>query len=160
MKTADQLQAELENVFSGQPWYGTNIYQLIAQVTFEAAYEKPAGSVHNIAGIILHMLGWTEEVINRLEGQPAGIAARGDWPDPGMPDEQKWQQLVSDLKLANVDLIGKMQHLPEDKWEQPINDQRGDEPVTTYKGLIHGFIQHQIYHAGQIALLNRINYGR
>jgi len=160
MTTADKLQAELEDTFSGQPWYGNNIYSIIEQITFEAAYEKPAGSVHSIAEIVLHMLGWTEEVTNRMQGKPAGVAQRGDWPDAGTPDEQNWQQLVSDLKLANVDLIGKMQHLADEKWDEPINDQRGTEPVTSYKQLIRGFIQHQIYHAGQIALLNRMIYGR
>ncbi|WP_345950319.1 DinB family protein [Mucilaginibacter sp. PAMB04274] len=159
MKTADKLQQELENIFVGRPWYGTPISTIITQGNWIAAYDKLPGSVHSIAHIMLHMIGWTEEVISRLQGNQASEPARGDWPEPGEGSEQKWQQLVIDLDEANSNLIKAMQALPDNKWDELINDQRGlGEPVTTYKGLIYGFIQHQIYHAGQIALLNRMNH--
>ena len=62
MTTSEKLQNELKKVLSGDPWYGNPVYQIIEQVTFEAAFEKPAGTAHNIAEIVLHMLAWTEEV--------------------------------------------------------------------------------------------------
>ena len=157
MTTSEELKQELETVLTGDPWYGTPIYSIIEKVSFEAAYEKPGGSVHNIAGIVLHMISWTEEVIDRMNGMAAQMPSSGNWPDPGTPDEQKWQTYVSDLKLVNVNLIGVIQDFPEERWSELINDIRASEPVTSYKGLITGFIQHQIYHAGQIALLTRIN---
>ncbi len=157
MTISEQLQLELEKVLSGQPWYGTPVYDIIEPVGFEAAYEKPGAAVHSIAGIVLHMISWTEEVIDRMNGMAAQMPSSGDWPDPGTPDEQKWKNYISDLKLVNVNLVGIIQDFPENKWRELINDTRASEPVTTYKGLIEGFIQHQVYHAGQIALLNRIN---
>ena len=122
------------------------------------AYEMPPGSVHNIAGILLHMLGWTQEVTERMGGQTAGEPAAGDWPDPGTPDEDKWKQLIADFKLANVTLAGIIQNFPQDKWNTPTNDTRDRELGTgvSYQALIEGLIQHHIYHSGQIALLKRI----
>jgi hypothetical protein len=105
------------------------------------------------------MFSWTEEVIDRLNEKPAGLPLSGDWPDTGAPDEQKWKMWIDDLKLVNVNLVKTIQHFPEEKWKEPIIDERGNEPVTTYEELIYGFIQHQVYHAGQIALLNRIVIG-
>lgn len=159
MISATKLQHELEKVLSGQPWYGKPIYHLIDEVAFETAYEKPEAA-HSIAQILLHMLTWTEEVIDRLNGKEAGLPKSGNWPEAGEPDEHKWEQLVASFKLANVDLVQGIADFPADKWEEPINDVRGDEPVTSYEGLIHGFIQHQIYHAGQIAVLNRLIGGQ
>ena len=159
MTTSEKLQQELEKVLSGRPWYGTGIYDAIAKVSFEAAYEKPPGSVHNIAEIVLHMVAWTEEVMDRMNGMTAGVPTSGDWPETGKPDEQKWQNYVDDLKLVNVNLIGIIQNFPEEQWGDLIDDQRGDRPVVTYEALINGLIQHHIYHAGQIALLNRIING-
>ncbi|GAC1311382.1 MAG: hypothetical protein NVSMB24_30750 [Mucilaginibacter sp.] len=156
MTKSEQIKQNLEQVLWGEPWYGRPVYSIIDQVSFEAAYEKPAGSVHNIAGIVLHMLAWTEEVLDRLNGIAAGVPSSSDWPDPGKPDEQKWQIYVNDLKLVNVNLLGAIQNFPEEKWDELINDVREAEPTTTYEDLIAGFIQHQIYHAGQIALLLRI----
>jgi uncharacterized damage-inducible protein DinB len=159
MTTANKLQLELEKVFIGQPWYGTPISTIITEGGWQAAFNKPGGSVHSIAHIILHMTGWTEEVISRLQGKSAAEPTRGDWPEPDEATEQNWHHLVIDLDEANSNLIKAMQAFPDDKWDEPINDQRGlGEPVTTYKELVYGFIQHQIYHAGQIALLNRMNH--
>jgi uncharacterized damage-inducible protein DinB len=159
MTIANQLQHELEKAFVRQPWYGTPVSTIITAGNWQAAYHLPAGSVHSVAHIILHMAGWTEEVISRLQGNPAAEPARGDWPEPGEPTEQNWHHLVIDLDEANSNLIKAMQAFPNDKWDKPINDQRQlGEPVTTYKELVCGFIQHQIYHAGQIALLNRMNH--
>src|ERR1700744_2206808 len=76
MKTSEKLQTELEKVLSGRPWYGPNIYDILDQVTFESAYER-AGHAHTIAELILHMLSWTEEVIDRMNEKPAGLPRSG-----------------------------------------------------------------------------------
>ena len=159
MTTPEKLSTQLTQILSGDPWYGSNVYDILAQISFEAAYEKPPGAIHNIAEIVLHMIAWTEEVMDRMNGMTAGIPTSGDWPETGAPDEQKWQNYVDDLKLVNVNLIGIIQNFPEEQWGEPIDDQRGDRPVVTYEALINGLIQHHIYHAGQIAILNRIING-
>ena len=156
MTTSEKLIHELTKVLSERPWYGSSVYDILEPITFEAAYEKPPGSVHNIAEIVMHMVAWTEEVMDRMNGMTASIPTSGDWPETGAPNEQKWQNYVEDLKLVNVNLIGIIQNFPEEQWSEPINDERGDRPVVTYEDLILGLIQHHIYHSGQIALLNRI----
>jgi uncharacterized damage-inducible protein DinB len=161
MTTSEKLSLELESVLSIGPWYGSPVYDIIKQVSFEAAYEKPAGTAHNIAEIVLHMLAWTEEVLDRMNGMDAGIPSSGDWPPTGNPDEQKWQNYVDDLKLVNVNLLGLIQSFPEEKWNELINSERNRElgSGVTYEELVNGLIQHHIYHTGQIAVLNRIING-
>ena len=155
MNLSEQIKYDLEQVLSGQPWYGSAIYTILDKVNFEAAYEKPLSSAHTIAEIVLHMLSWTEEVMDRMNGMAAQLPSSGDWPDPGKPDENKWQTYISDLKLVHVNLLGVIQKFPQTQWDELINDARDNESVITYKELIYGFIQHQVYHAGQIALLNQ-----
>jgi len=158
MTTSETLQHELQNVLSGDPWYGNNVYSIIEGVIFEAAFEKPPGAAHSIAEIVLHMLSWTEEVIDRLNGKEASLPLSGDWPETGSPDEQKWQNYVNDLKLVNVNLQRVISEFPEEKWGEPMNDKREPSLGTgvTYEELVNGLIQHHVYHAGQIVLLNRI----
>ncbi|MVN90470.1 DinB family protein [Mucilaginibacter aquatilis] len=159
MNIAGKLQHQLETVFVGQPWYGTPISTIVTEGSWMAAFNKPHGSVHSIAHIVLHMTTWTEETISRLKGNEAQLPQRGDWPEPGEASEQNWQQLVIDLDEANSNLIKTLQAFPDEKWNDLINDKRNmGEPVTTYKDLVYGLIEHQVYHAGQIALLNRINH--
>ena len=86
------------------------------------------------------------------------MPSSGDWPPTGNPDEQKWQNYVNDLKLVNVNLQGLIQNFPEEKWSEPMNDERNRELSSgvSYEELVNGLIQHHIYHSGQIAILNRI----
>ena len=158
MSTSENLSHELQNVLSGSPWYGSPVYTILKGISFETAYEKPPGSVHNIAEIVLHMIAWTEEVMDRMNGLPSGQPTSGDWPPTGKPEEQKWQNYVDDLKLVSVNLIGIIKNFPPDQWNEPTNDERNREQGTavTYEELINGLIQHHIYHSGQIALLKRI----
>ncbi|WDF77721.1 DinB family protein [Mucilaginibacter sp. AW1-7] len=161
MTISEKLSAELQKILSGDAWYGSPVYDIVESIGFETAYEKPPGSVHNIAEIVLHMIAWTEEVMDRMNGLTAGIPTSGDWPETGAPDEQKWQNYVDDLKLVNVNLIGVIQNFPQEQWDEPIKDERNREMGTgvSYEELINGLIQHHIYHSGQIALLNRIING-
>jgi len=161
MTTSEKLQHELEKVLSGDPWYGTPVYQIMEQISFEAAFEKPQHAAHNIAEIVLHMLAWTEEVMDRMNGLTAGIPSSGDWPSTGTPDEQKWQNYVDDFKLVNVNLLGLIKSFPAEQWNEPVKDERNREVGSgvTYEELVNGLIQHNIYHSGQIAVLNRIING-
>lgn len=155
MTINEKLVNEINKVFSGQPWYGSPIYDILGHVTFETVYERPAKGGHTIAEIILHMLSWTEEIIDRLNEMPAGFPSSGNWPEPGAPDEEKWKMWIADIKLVTLNLVRVIQEFPEEKWNQLTIDERPEEPKTTYQEMVEGFIQHQIYHAGQVALLNK-----
>jgi uncharacterized damage-inducible protein DinB len=161
MATSEKLQNELKDVLSGEPWYGDAVYPIIRRVSFEAAFEKPGGAAHNIAEIVLHMLAWTEEVLDRLNGKEPSLPLSGDWPDTGTPDEQKWQNYVNDLKLVNVNLLGAIQNFQEERWMGPINEEQSREQGSgvSYEQLVNGLIQHHVYHSAQIAILNRIING-
>jgi uncharacterized damage-inducible protein DinB len=161
MNTSAKLKLQLQTVLSGKPWYGTPVYSIIDSVSFEAAYEKVEGASHNIAAIVLHMLAWSEEVFKRLNGEAASEPARGDWPDAGKPDEEKWQQLISSFKLLNTELLALIENFPNDEWLRDTHDGRGTYSgyAKTYEALITGLIQHHVYHAGQISLLNKIING-
>jgi len=157
--TGEKLEQQLQNVLSGHPWYGYPVYRILEDVTFETAYEKPHGASHNIIEILLHMISWTEEVLDRLNGKEAGLPVSGDWPQLGQPNEEKWKLYVDDLKLVNVNLIGLIRSFPEEQWSELINDNRNTEPVVTYQELVEGLIQHHVYHAAQIAILKKIVNG-
>ncbi|MCD8742569.1 DinB family protein [Mucilaginibacter roseus] len=159
MTTAEKISQELEKVLTGDAWYGPPVYETIDKISFDIAYERPANGAHTIAEIVLHMLGWTLEVAERMSGSKAGLPSAGDWPDPGAPDEERWKTIIDDLKLANVRLIGLIQNVPEQKWGELTNDDRNEPGLgsgVNYEQLINGLIQHHVYHAGQIGILNRM----
>jgi uncharacterized damage-inducible protein DinB len=161
MNKSAKLQIQLETILYGKPWYGTPIYTILESVTFEAAYEKPPQASHSIAEIVTHMLAWTEEAISRMQARPASEPARGDWPTIGKPDEQKWLQLIASYKLANVELTRLISTFTDEQWTDATNDERVTYTgyAATYEALVVGLMQHHVYHAGQISLLNRLING-
>ncbi|RKR85317.1 putative damage-inducible protein DinB [Mucilaginibacter gracilis] len=161
MDKSAKLQTQLQTILYGQPWYGTPIYTILEAVSFEAAYQKPQGALHNIYQILTHMLAWTEEATERMQQKPAAQPLRGDWSTSGTPDEQKWLQLIASFKLANVELTQQITAFTDEQWTEDTNDSR--ETYTgygaTYEALITGLMQHHVYHAGQISILNTIING-
>ena len=53
--------------------------------------------------------------------------------------------------------VSAVKEFPEQNLYIPINDAREVEPGagTTYYELLHGIVQHDVYHAGQIAVLKK-----
>ncbi len=154
MKIGERLKSELENVLAGSPWYGLSVYDIIDKIPFSSAFENPYWITHSIAEILLHMTGWTEEIISRMEGRAAGLPLGGDWPSQGEPEEQKWSSWVYNFKTINESLLRVIMEFPEHRWSEPINDERNlAKKGVSYEALITGLAQHHVYHSGQISLL-------
>jgi uncharacterized damage-inducible protein DinB len=81
----------------------------------------------------------------------------GDWPDVGKPTAERWQAALTRLQSAHDELIAAVKALPESRLYEATNDTRS-APLGTgvsYYVLLHGIVQHDVYHAGQIALLKK-----
>ncbi|RCH55042.1 hypothetical protein DJ568_11265 [Mucilaginibacter hurinus] len=160
MIKSEKLAAELRTVLSGNAWYGTPVYEMLDTIPFDIAYLRPPGGAHSIAEITMHMLNWTEEAISRMQGNKAGMPENGNWPNAGAADEQRWSKLLTRYKLINAEFGRVIQAFPDGNWDALTNDDR-DEPSTggNYEELVHGLIQHHVYHAGQIGIIKRMLNG-
>jgi uncharacterized damage-inducible protein DinB len=149
----DQLQREHE----GDPWHGSPLRTLLDGVTCEVAAARPIRHVHSVWELVLHVTAWKSEVRRRLSGAPAGTPAEGDWPEVPAPTPEAWKTAVDRLEQAHTSLIAAVRELPESKLFEPTNDPRDRETGSgvSHYVLLHGIVQHDVYHAGQIALVRR-----
>jgi uncharacterized damage-inducible protein DinB len=149
----DQLEREHE----GDPWHGSPLSDILQGIDAVTAARRPLPGAHSIWELVLHMTGWKNEVRKRLGGAPAGEPAEGDWPDVGEPTDTRWRAALEALEAAHRNLIAAVRLLPEPKLFDPTNDPR-DRPLgvgVTHYVLLHGIVQHDVYHSGQIALLKK-----
>jgi len=156
-RIADQLTREHD----GDPWHGSPLLHILKGVTAAAANARPIAGGHTIWELVLHMTGWKNEVRRRLSGAPAKTPEGGDWPKAGEPSEARWKEAQERLQRAHDDLLGAIRALPEEKLYTPTNDPRS-KPLGTgvsYYVLLHGIVQHDVYHAGQIAVLKKGSAG-
>ena len=152
-RIVDQLQREHE----GDPGHGSPLRNLLAGAPAEVAAAHPIRGVHSVWEIVLHVTAWKNEVRRRLSGAPAGDPEEGDWPEVPAPTAEAWKTALERLEAAHRALIAAIAGLPEAKLFEPTNDTRDRDNGSgvSYYVLLHGIVQHDVYHAGQIALVRK-----
>jgi uncharacterized damage-inducible protein DinB len=157
MSEISRIIDELEREYDGDPWHGSPLVAILDGVSASQASARPVASAHSIWELVLHVTAWKNEVRLRLSGAPAGEPKEGDWPDVGEPSEERWHEALERLRRAQRDLLADIQTLPEAKLLAPTNDPRDRKTGAgvSYYVLLHGAVQHDVYHAGQIALLKK-----
>jgi uncharacterized damage-inducible protein DinB len=157
MTETARIVDELEREHEGDPWHGSPLRAILEGIDAPRAAARPVPGAHSIWELVLHLTGWKNEVTRRLAGAVACMPVEGDWPDIGDPTEERWLAALARLEAAQEGLMAAVKTLPETRLYEPTNDTRS-APLGTgvsYYVLLHGIIQHDVYHAGQIALLKK-----
>ena len=143
---ADQLQ----RAYAGKAWHGPSLKELLTGVTTEQALARPIAGGHGIWELTMHIGVWMSAARRRLAGDPAKLTPQEDWPlvDGGSPDA--WRQTLDALENEHNQLRAAICSLPESSLE---NQAPGKNHSLVF--MLHGVIQHNLYHAGQIALLKK-----
>lgn len=157
MSEIDRIVDQLQREHRGDPWHGSPLLEILDGVTAAQAAARPLPQAHSIWELVLHVTAWKGEVCRRLSGAPAGEPAGGDWPAAGDPTDQRWNDARARLEAVHEQLIAAIRRLSESLLFEPTKDPRNRPLGTgvTYYELLHGLVQHDVYHAGQIAILKR-----
>jgi uncharacterized damage-inducible protein DinB len=155
---AKRLADQIQRAHGGDPWHGSPVKAILEGVTHEQAARRPANGAHSIWELVLHMTGWRNEVARRATGEPAAEPVAGDWPPAGDPTAARWQAALAALDASHENLMSVVRQLCDERMLQPTNDPRNRELGTgvSYYELLHGIVQHDAYHAGQIAIVKKI----
>jgi len=157
MSEIERIVDQLEREHSGDPWHGSPLKQILKGISAEQAAARPLKGAHSIWELVLHVTAWKNETRRRLGGAPAGEPAEGDWPTVGVISTARWREAVKRLERAHDELIAAIRTLPEEKLFEPTRDPRNREmgAGVSHYVLLHGIVQHDVYHSGQIALLKK-----
>jgi uncharacterized damage-inducible protein DinB len=153
----ERIVDELQREHQGDPWHGSPLRAILGGITHVQAAAKPIPAAHSIWELVLHVTAWKQEVRRRLSGAPAGEPQEGDWPAVGDPTPERWRAALERLESVHRDLLTGIRALPEQTLFEPSNDPRDRETGAgvSYYVLLHGIVQHDVYHSGQIALLKK-----
>jgi uncharacterized damage-inducible protein DinB len=158
MPESDRLIDQFTRAHDGDPWHGSPIKDILKGVTAEEAARQPPNGAHSIWELVLHVTGWRNEVARRTTGEPSGEPAAGDWPAIGDPTAARWEAALAALDASHASLVSVVRGLPDEHLLKPTNDPR-NPPLGTgvsYYELLHGIVQHDAYHAGQIAMVKKL----
>jgi uncharacterized damage-inducible protein DinB len=151
MSEIQRINRQLQQAFEGNAWHGPAVRELLADVTATRAVARPLPSAHSIWEIVLHMMTWEGVVRRRLRGETvADLPPEQDWPAIQDTSEATWRQTIQDLERANHVLREEIARAGEERLAEIVPGK--EHSVYT---MLHGIIQHDLYHAGQVALLKR-----
>jgi uncharacterized damage-inducible protein DinB len=158
MTEKDRLIDQFDREVQREPWHGPSLTSILEGITAAQAARKPSEAVHSIWEILLHMTGWKREVTRRALGNVAAEPAEGDWPPIGDVTEARWLAVQADHLRAQQELLEVLRGLTEAQLAARVP---GDSAAFTGAGLsviatLWGLVQHDVYHAGQIALLKKL----
>ena len=141
----------------GDPWYGSPIARILDGIDAQSAAAHPIQGAHSVWELVLHMTAWLNEVRRRLDGGKHGDPAEGDWPSVGATTPEAWKQALSSLRRAHADLAQTLTAADDAALAVQVAGGQVDssgKPVSLYQTVI-GILQHDTYHAGQIAILKK-----
>ena len=151
METIEQIADQLQRTFDGAAWHGDAMLQILQHITPEQAASRPLPQAHTIWELVLHIAAWEEVLLKSLCGEPyIMLHDEDDWPPVRDASAAAWMAAVERLNAITTQLVGAMRSFQESRLHETISGQN-----FTFYIAMHGVVQHNLYHAGQIAILKK-----
>ncbi|MDP3719948.1 MAG: DinB family protein [Acidobacteriota bacterium] len=154
MTLTELLLASIDEAFDTRSWHGTNLRGSLRGVTVEQAAWRVGPDRHNIWELMVHAAYWKYDIRRRLTGEKAhsfAIEGSNFWTRPleGTPGE--WRRDLRLLEDEHAKLRAAVAAFPASRWTR----QAPGKPFN-FEKLVRGVAAHDLYHAGQIQLLKRL----
>ena len=150
----DVLLQTYDQAYNKPAWHGTNLRGSIRGLSLKELLWRPRPKRHNIWEIAIHCAYWKYAVWRRITGAPKGMFPRvpSDWPKiAAKPDLKQWKTDLALLEEWHKALRIEIAKFPPSKLGNKPKSSR-----VSYIKTIYGVSSHDLYHAGQIQLLKRL----
>ncbi|HVO91638.1 MAG TPA: DinB family protein [Terriglobales bacterium] len=151
MALKHRIADQLTRAFNGDAWHGDSLLEILQGVDAETASAHPIPGAHSIWELVLHIAAWDGAVLRRLHVDvPVELDDDENFPAVTETSEAAWQKAVADATKLHEDLVSDVAKFPEARLTEKIPGKDYD-----FTNMLLGVVQHELYHAGQIALLKK-----
>jgi uncharacterized damage-inducible protein DinB len=144
------LAEQLRRAFEGDAWHGPAVLELLQDVNAATAAAKLLPHVHSIWELVLHIAAWDQAACRRLTGEKCQPTGTDNFPPVSTPTALAWRKAVAHARRTHATLVKTVAALPEPR----LRDRVPGKPYDFYF-MLQGVAQHELYHAGQIAILKK-----
>ncbi|HEX3068330.1 MAG TPA: DinB family protein [Thermoanaerobaculia bacterium] len=148
MREIERILDQLNRSWGGPSWTGVDIQPLLDSITDDQARAHPIPNAHSIIELLAHMTTWMTAVASRLGGDTRELPPEEDWRDV---TNLAWPDAITEMENAQSHLSDVIARLTPDDLDKKVAGRK----YTIYV-MLHGVIQHNLYHAGQIGLLKKL----
>ena len=146
----ERIIGQLKAAYEGPAWHGPALKEVISKITAIDA-TKYIGDAHNIAELIYHMIAWRTYLIKHLEGETAyKVSNEKNFKPFKNLYGSEWNGLKAELEKNQNNLLDLLS-----KQDDTLLTQKAGSGRFDYYTLIHGVIQHDLYHLGQIIMIHK-----
>ncbi len=150
MSEIERITDQLKRAFEGGAWHGPSVKEVLEEVTVEKAAARPVPTAHSIWELVLHITVWEDAVKRWIRGETHNVSNEQDWQKVTDTSEEAWKKTLAALQKGHLELRETISRLSDSELDKILKD-----PKPSVYDLLHGVIQHDLYHAGQIAVLKK-----
>jgi uncharacterized damage-inducible protein DinB len=153
MSETARIADQLRRAFRGEAWHGDSLLEILDGVTAAQASARPIPHAHTIWELVLHIAAWDGAVRRRLGGEAVTLSDDQNFPPARDTSESAWRRTVEHARRVHDELIQAVSEFPDARLAEQVPGMQGAH--YSYYYMLHGAVQHELYHAGQIALLKK-----
>ncbi len=150
MSEINRIVDQMDRAFSGDAWHGPPLMQVLDGVSAENASRHSIHGAHSIWELVNHIAAWNTIAGHKLKDEEVEVTAERDWPAVWEADEIAWRRSLENLAENRARLRKLVQSFRDDQLDEIVARENYSRYV-----LLHGLVQHDLYHAGQIAVLKK-----
>jgi uncharacterized damage-inducible protein DinB len=153
MSQCSLLADQVRRAFDGEAWHGDSVLEILAGVDASTAAAHPIKNAHSIWELVLHIAAWDGVTIRRAAGNAVQLTDEENFPAVRDTSEAAWSKAVENLKQTHAALVKIVAAFPDSRLHDPVPGKA--QAYYDFYYLFSGIVQHELYHAGQIALLKK-----
>ena len=149
MNEMETIINNLKKTFEGRAWHGPSLLETLDSLDAGEARCRPIGGRHTILEIVNHCAYWMDAVVDSLKGKEMPKIEHGsvlDWPRMKEKDEE-WIDAQENINESYKELLKAII-----KSDVTLLDDIVPGRKYAYREVLQGISDHNIYHAGQIAV--------
>jgi uncharacterized damage-inducible protein DinB len=151
MTEAQILAEQIRLLQHGPNWVDANIADILNSISAEQAAAKPLNNVHSIWEIANHCIDWRMNTCSKLRGEKTEGKGENYFYEVEDTSNSAWNATREKFADSCKQLAALVEQLTEEQFAVTY----GPHAITT-RNYIHGIIQHDAYHLGQIVLLSKL----
>jgi uncharacterized damage-inducible protein DinB len=152
MKETARIADQSKRAYAGKAWHGPSLKYLLRGVTAAQAAARPVADAHSIWELVVHVAAWDRVAAERIRGgKRTSLPATENFPQVVDTSPAAWKTTLAQLEVANRQLRSSILKFSPARLDRKLGG--GDH---SFYITMHGAIQHDLYHAGQIAVLKKL----
>ena len=150
---AARIADQLRRAFNADAWHGDSVFEILEGVTATQAAARPIAGAHSIWELVLHIAAWDSVVLRRLGGVAVTLSDAENFPLVTDTSEAAWDAALAQMRRIHEWIVAAVAALPDSRLYEVVP---GKPAHYDFYYMLHGVVQHELYHAGQIALLKKM----